>query len=47
MLLGSVPVKVVFERLGHASPDITLRLYAHVLPGMQKDAAAVMDRLLG
>ncbi|HEY7343295.1 MAG TPA: tyrosine-type recombinase/integrase [Ktedonobacterales bacterium] len=47
MLLGGVPVKVVSERLGHASPDITLRLYAHVLPGMQKDAAAVMDRLLG
>lgn len=44
MLLGGVPVKVVSERLEHASP---VRLYAHVLPGMQKDAAAVMDRLLG
>lgn len=47
MLLGGVPVKVVSERLGHTSPEITLRLYAHMLPGMQKDAAAVIDRLLG
>lgn len=47
MLLGSVPVKVVSERLGHASGAITLSIYAHVLPRMQKDAAAVMDRLLG
>jgi len=47
MLLGGVPVRVVSERQEHASPDTTLRFYAHVLPGMQKDAAAVIDRLLG
>ncbi len=49
MLLGGVPVKVVSERLGHASVAITLSIYAHVLPSMQKDAAAItdMDRLLG
>ena len=47
MLLRGVPVKTLSERLGYASADIILRLYAHVRPGMQKDASAVMDRLLG
>jgi len=39
--------KVVSERLGHASVAFTLTVYAHVLPGFQKDAAcrlaAVID----
>jgi hypothetical protein len=47
MLLRGVPVMALSERLGQVSPDITLRLYAHVLPGMRKDAAAVLDCLLG
>lgn len=47
MLLGGVPVKVVSERLGHSNVGITLNIYAHVLPSMQKDAAVIMDRLLG
>jgi hypothetical protein len=34
-----VPVKVIRERLGHANASITLDLHAHVLPGMQEDAA--------
>jgi integrase len=34
-----VPVKVISERLGHQSPAFTLKQYAHVLPGMQRDAA--------
>jgi integrase len=42
MLLSGEPVKVVSERLGHASPSITLGVYAHVTPGMQRAAA---DRL--
>lgn len=46
MLLDGVPVKVVSERLGHSNVGITLSIYAHVLPSMQKDAA-IMDRLLG
>lgn len=32
MLADGVPVKVVSEILGHASPTITLSIYAHVLP---------------
>jgi integrase len=46
LLLQGVNAKVVSEMLGHASVTITLSLYAHVLPDMQKDAAAAFDRLL-
>lgn len=43
-----VPAKVISERLGHEDVAFTLKQYAHVLPGMQADAArriasAVMD----
>jgi integrase len=41
-----VPLKVVQERLGHASVNITGDIYAHVLPGMQKDAARQYARLI-
>ena len=36
---AGVPIGVVSERLGHASPDFTLHRYAHVMPGMQREAA--------
>lgn len=39
LLIKGTPVKVVSERLGHASPTITLTVYAHVMPGNQKAAA--------
>lgn len=45
-LLAGVPVKVMSERLGHASIQITIDLYQHVLPGMQADAAAAISGLL-
>ncbi len=35
-----VPVKVVSERLGHASAAFTMTVYQHVLPGMQAETAA-------
>jgi integrase len=38
MLADGVPTKVVTEILGHASPVITLLVYAHVLPGMAEEA---------
>ena len=34
-----MPVKVVSERLGHASATITLTVYQHVHPGMGREAA--------
>ncbi|MDA8302126.1 MAG: tyrosine-type recombinase/integrase [Actinomycetota bacterium] len=38
MLAAGEPVKVVQELAGHANPNITLAVYAHVLPGMAKAA---------
>ena len=42
-LSQGVPVKVVSERLGHASIAITLQLYAHVLPALQHASANQID----
>lgn len=33
---------VVAERLGHEKIEMTLNIYAHVLPDMQKGAAAAL-----
>jgi integrase len=40
-------VKVVQERLGHASAQVTLNTYAHLLNDAQSRAAAALDDLLG
>ena len=45
-LAAGVPIRVVAERLGHSSPAFTLRRYAHVLPGMQAQAAEQFAALL-
>jgi len=42
-----VPVKVVSERLGHATPAFTIDTYQHVLPGMQAEAARSFEHLIG
>jgi integrase len=47
LLLQGVHPKVVSEMLGHASVSITLDLYSHVLPDMQRDAMEAMARLFG
>jgi integrase len=47
LIAAGVPAKVVSEMLGHADVATTLRIYAHVLPNMQRDAATVMERVLG
>ena len=38
-LRAGQPVKVVSERLGHADVAFTMRVYQHVLPGMQQESA--------
>jgi integrase len=43
---AGVPVKVISERLGHESPAFTLRQYAHVIPGMQAEAAVEIAELV-
>lgn len=46
-LRAGVPVKVMSERLGHATPAFTLQQYAHVIPGMQAEAAQAIADLIG
>jgi hypothetical protein len=41
----SIP-KIVSDMLGHSQVGITLNLYSHVTPTMQKQAAEAMDGLL-
>jgi integrase len=45
-LKAGVPVKVISERLGHENPAFTMKQYAHVIPGMQADAARVVAALV-
>jgi len=40
-----VHVKVVQEILGHANVSMTLGIYGHVLPSMQRDAMNGMNDL--
>jgi integrase len=42
LLQAGEPVHVVSKQLGHARVEITLETYAHVLPDMQKQAAATI-----
>lgn len=44
LLLAGVPVHVVANRLGHADPSTTLRVYAHVLREQAAGAADVFAR---
>jgi integrase len=46
MLRQGVHPKIVQERLGHSSIQITLDTYSHVAPGLQQAAAENFDRLL-
>ncbi len=48
LLLGEdVNPKIVSERLGHSRVGITLDLYSHVTPTMQRKAADAVDTVLG
>ena len=47
MLQQGTHPKIVSERLGHSGVGITLNLYSHVVPGLQEEAAAGLDRLVG
>jgi integrase len=42
-----VPAKVISERLGHESPAFTMKQYAHVIPGMQIEAARAIADIVG
>jgi integrase len=44
LLQAGVPVQVVSERLGHTRTSTTTDIYAHVMPGMGRDAAAALEK---
>ena len=46
MLSRGIPVRLVSERLGHASAGFTLSVYAHTLSGAQAAAAEDLARIL-
>lgn len=46
LALAGVPLKVAQERLGHATPTFTLRVYTHTLAGQQEAAARAVEGLL-
>jgi integrase len=45
MLKQGIHPKIVQERLGHASIQMTLDTYSHVVPGIQEAAAMSFDKL--
>jgi len=46
LLRQGVHPKIVAEVLGHSTISMTLDIYSHVIPDMQKDATVALDRLL-
>ena len=46
MLKAGIHPKIVQERLGHASIQITLDTYSHVAPGLQEAAANRFEELV-
>ena len=46
LLEAGMNFKVVQERLGHSSPAVTLGIYGHVSPSMQREAAGVVGKAL-
>jgi integrase len=46
LLALGVNQRVVMETLGHSQVSLTLNTYSHVLPSLQRDAAARMNAIL-
>jgi integrase len=47
LLARGVPIKVVSERLGHTTIAMTMDIYAHVLPAMDRNVAEAIGLALG
>jgi len=47
VLTAREPVHVVSQRPGHTSAVVTMTVYAHELPGSQREAADLFARLVG
>jgi len=46
LLRGEVPLRVVSQRAGHASPTVTMTVYKQALPGDDEAVAEATGRLL-
>lgn len=44
MVAGGVHMRIVAEQLGHKNPAITAKVYAHVVPEVQREAVAALPR---
>lgn len=47
LLVQGVSPRVVMEVLGHSEIGVTMNIYSHVIPEVQRDAAERLDALLG
>ena len=47
LLAQGVDPRTIMETLGHSQISLTLNTYTHVLPKLQREAAAKMDAILG
>jgi len=45
LIHSGLNVRAVAARMGHANPDITLRVYAHALQSADQQAASIMENL--
>lgn len=46
LLAAGTHPRVVAERLGHTTPSVTLNVYSHVTPTMQREATETLDAVL-
>ena len=46
LLVQDVAPRTIMETLGHARIGVTLDLYGHIMPKLQKEAAGKMDAIL-
>lgn len=46
LLAAGVSVQAVSERLGHSSPDVTMRVYAHLLDKQNDEVTNVINQIL-
>ena len=44
---AGIDIVTISKRLGHAKPDITLRIYAHVFQKDDSKAAAAINKAMG
>jgi integrase len=46
LALAGVPPRIAQARMGHSNPAFTMRVYQHIAPGDQAEAAVKVERLL-